>query len=209
MGVFGVVGLLNCGLSSDTSSNEKLFAVDDANVAPTIDLGREKKETEWKAAEFRSIKVGTDNRKKAIQILGKPTWTGDAPNESGYVDLELNPEIWDQFKDVDEMYTRVTVMSSKKDGRILRIEGAVPSLPVDAVLSRFGQNYQRKEYIDVLCNEEDPESLIMIEGKGDYSSIYYVYPNLGIAVVTQSKTKVISVQYRSEPIVPEGAKCPN
>lgn len=173
--------------------------------AETPDNKADQKSDIWRRGEYRSVRVGVDTREKALKEFGEPVWNGDGPDETGQSNTE--DEVWDQFENIDEMFSRVTVISSAKTGIVSLIEAQVPSLPLRTVLRKFFENYERKEYIDVRCDEADPESLMTIEGTGPYSSVYYVYPDLGIAIVTQGEDTVIAVQYRSAPVHPAGKTC--
>lgn len=202
--------LLGAGCSSNLqiaakNGDSDVISVETPTPIPSPVL--KKKDGKWQAAEFRTIKVGTDKREKVLKMFGKPVWTGDAPDETGL--YETGTEIWDQYQNIDEMYGLVTFMSTIKDGKVFFIEAQVPSLPVEVVLQRFGDNYQRKEYVKKLCKEDDPESVVEVEGHGPYKSVYYIYPEQGIAIVTQNDVTVYAVQYRSNPVVPDDARCPN
>lgn len=203
-------GLLVVGCSSNPqlaaeNSSSKAMSVGEPTLSP------EPKETDgaWRAAEFKSVRVGTDTRDKALKIFGKSIWSGDPPQEDPDAQDETDPEIWDQFEGADEMYSRITVMSTKKDGKILLIEAQVPNLPLDVVLRRFGNNYQRKEYGYILCVEGDPKSAILVEKPGSGDIFHYEYPDLGISVSADGKERVVtSVEYRYFPLVPPDRKCP-
>ena len=201
----GVLGIyLNCG--NAFQSNAELAALQGNVSAPISSPSMTKAGSTWKPGEFRSIRVGTDDREKVLSILGKPVWSGDPFDEAGTGFAE--EETRDEFEGVDYMYSRVAVASSKKDGRVLLIEASVPSLPLVVVLERFGPDHQRKTYRSKRCVEGDPDSEIMIEEDGPYSSVYYVYPNLGIAIAVDHGDRVNHVTYRSEPLASENAKCP-
>ncbi len=123
----GVLGIyLNCG--NAIQSNAELEALPGKVSAPSSSPSVTKAGSTWKPAEFRSIRVGTDDREKVLSILGKPVWSGDPFEEedTGLADAQTR----DEFEGVDEMYSRVAVVSSKKDGRVLFIEASVPSLPL-------------------------------------------------------------------------------
>lgn len=162
-------------------------------------------QVQWRAANFKTIKVGSDSRAKALTVLGEPIWSGTPFDESGEADVkEL---IRDEFYVKDGFHTRVAVTSNRKSGLVILIEGSVSRIPIENVLERFGSNYQRKTYALILCDSEDPNSEMLVEKDDTYSSIYYIYPDLGIVIPTSYDAFVNTIEYRSEPLVTENQSC--
>jgi hypothetical protein len=197
--------LFDCGVSAEPTADQGGDSLKDVIASPTPSPSGRTGNGKWQAGEFRSLKVGTDTRDKALRVLGEPVWTGDP-----FEEMPTGPDdrTRDEFENVDEMYGRVAVTSLKKDGRILYIEASLPNVPIEEVLARFGKNYQRKRYGSILCVEGDPDSAIMIEKEGRYSRTWYLYPELGVVVPVGFEDKVNHVQYISEPPFPDDPKCP-
>lgn len=205
--LIGIVQILvGCGVgeqivAENNPSNENTAVV--AMLTPSETGGTE----QWVAAEYKSIKVGTDTRDKALTILGKPVWSGDPPNEEG---IDADPEIVDTFEGVDEMYSRVNIYSSKTSGKIQLIEAQMLNLPLIEVLKRFGDSYQRKDYSFVLCVKGDSNSALLVEKPKTGDIVRFEYPSMGISIATDKDAKVVhAVEYRKEPLVASGNNCRN
>lgn len=162
-------------------------------------------QVKWRAAIFKTIKVGSDSRAKALTVLGEPIWTGTPFDESGNANVE--ELVRDVFDIKDGFHSRIAVISNRRDGLVIFIEGSLARVPIETVLKKFGSSYQRKTYSTIHCDPEDPNSEVLVESDDRYSSIYYIYPDLGIVIPTSDDAFVNIIQYRSKPMVTEDQSC--
>ncbi|HMS11117.1 MAG TPA: hypothetical protein PKE66_16635, partial [Pyrinomonadaceae bacterium] len=79
-------------------------------------------QVKWRAAIFKTIKVGSDSRAKALTVLGEPIWTGTPFDESGNANVE--ELVRDVFDIKDGFHSRIAVISNRRDGLVIFIEGS-------------------------------------------------------------------------------------
>ncbi len=158
---------------------------------------------QWKPAVFKGIKVGVDSREFALKAFGKPIWSGEPEDQN-----KQNPEIWDNFNNVDDFHKSITVMSSIKDGKILMIESHQKNITLDDVIRLLGDDYKKTSYSIIVCDKTKPESDELIESFSDSDLNFIEYRNQGIVLLMDSSQKTVhDIQHSSNPIVTTKTPC--
>lgn len=204
--IFVILSFLAWSCSKTTEADSSFTQPDRNSADRTIEAASTAlNQTSWRAATFNGIRVGSDNRQTVLRVLGNPVWTGTPFDESGNANVE--ELVRDEFDIKDGFHSRIAVISNRRNGLVIDIEGSLARIPIESVLKKFGSSYQRKTYTTIFCDPEDPNSEVLVESDDNDSNVYYIYPELGIVIPTSDDSFVNTIEYRSQPLVSKKQAC--
>lgn len=156
----------------------------------------------WRAATYKGLKVGASTRKEMLRILGNPQWAG-YPSDQAKNDPQ--PEVWNEYTKGVEFSGKLSVVTDKRSGVILRIHLYPENLMKGDAIKHFGTKYVMVRYdFDSQLTKDEEASPLCKSSNGVIETIEY--PAKGIAVKISDNGKVNDINYLSKPLATSKCK---
>jgi hypothetical protein len=174
------------------------------NSTPDAIATKDVNRTEWRAAVFRGLTVGTSLRREAITALGPPATSSssnnDLPTGSKSTDID------DEYDYSENIAGKLVVSSAKKTGVISTITIYPSNLNVSDFSAQYGKEFVISSYSLMPCKKDRGSSLLIESPTGDIK--YLELRSKGIvADVDWAEEKVRSIEFVKGPIASPAGSC--
>lgn len=157
---------------------------------------------EWRAATYRGLTVGKSTGADMLRVFGKPHRSGPPGDQAKQ---DPNPQVWNEYQGGGEFAGKLTVVTDKNSGVILRIDFYPESLFKEEAVRHFGNDYLATKYEFDKCLGEE-ESAPLYEDSGG-TVLYLEYRDRGIAIAIDEQTRVGHISYVNKPIGAPSSRC--
>lgn len=163
--------------------------------------------SEWKAAEFKGLHLGSSSKKDVLKVLGTPDWEGLPEGSSEGSDF---PEWWMEYDSVPELNSKgkLTVILDERREIVLGVIFYPLGLTKSEIVESFGEKFVITRYSFEPCDEEQGGVARLYESNQG-QVMFLEYRSRGIAVSFDSldAKSVRAVEYVSKPVGSVKSRC--